>query len=159
MPLTEEPAAGTGSDADVHGDPPTSLVEIEPGIAIVLGEGIPPEFGLDFIPLTMLGERTQQDLTDRIATATGLGNVLVQGARAAADVRGLVRLSPQTLQALETARPMVSGGWNLGSLVSSNGRITASVRRARRSWRLSGPPRRFWRCRFSSPRSRDALRR
>ena len=128
MPLTEEPAAGTGSDADVHGDPPTSLVEIEPGIAIVLGEGIPPEFGLDFIPLTMLGERTQQDLTDRIATAIGLGNVLVQGARAAADVRGLVRLSPQTLQALETARPMVSGGWNLGSLVSSNGRITASVR-------------------------------
>ena len=106
MPLTEEPAAGTGSDADVHDDPPTSLVEIDPGIAIVLGEGIPSEFGLDFIPLTMLGERTQQDLTDRIATATGLGNVLVQRARAAADVRGLVRLSPQTLQALETARPM-----------------------------------------------------
>lgn len=128
MPLTEEPAAGTGSDADVHDDPPTSLVEIKPGIAIVLGEGIPLEFVIDFIPLAMLGERTRQDLTDKLATVPGLGNVMVQGARAAADVRGLVRLSPQTLQALETAQPMASEGWNLGSLASSNGRITASVR-------------------------------
>ena len=60
--------------------------------------------------------------------ALGVGNVAAQGAQGAITAQGLVRLAPETLQALRTAQPMTSGGWNLGSLVTSKGKIAGSVR-------------------------------
>ncbi|NUT04191.1 MAG: hypothetical protein HOV76_11985 [Hamadaea sp.] len=84
--------------------------------------------GLDVIPFEMLNGQTRQRLTDKLAMASGAGNLLMQTAQGATSVQGLVRLAPETLEALKTARPMTSGGWNLGSLVTRNKTIAHSVR-------------------------------
>lgn len=107
-------------------EPTVSLVEIEPGVAVLFGDLTPD--GLDIFPFEMLSGQTRQRLTDQLAVASGIGNAAVQGAQGMANVQGLVRLAPETLKALSTAQPMTSGGWNLGSLVGSNGKIVHAVR-------------------------------
>ncbi|WP_433352575.1 hypothetical protein ACQPYV_19680 [Micromonospora saelicesensis] len=106
--------------------PMVSLVEIEPGLAVLFADQ--PPVGLDLIPFEMMSPHASQGLTDKLAMASGIGNLAAQGAQGAATAQGLVRLAPETLQALKTAQPMTSGGWNLGSLVTSKGKIAASVR-------------------------------
>ncbi|MGC4749683.1 hypothetical protein ACLQ28_29105 [Micromonospora sp. DT201] len=106
--------------------PTVSLVEVEPGVAVLFADE--PPVDLDVIPFEMMSAQTRQDLTDKLAMASGIGNLAAQGAQGASTVQGLVRLAPETLQALKTARPMTSGGWNLGSLVTGKGKIAASVR-------------------------------
>jgi hypothetical protein len=108
-----------------EGHPEISLIEIEPGIAVLFGDRPPADFEL--LPFDMLGVHARQALTDKLAIASGLGNLAAQGAQGAVNVQGLVRLAPETLEALKTAQPMTSGNWNLGSLVS-NGKISTSVR-------------------------------
>ncbi|MEU8215616.1 hypothetical protein AB0C47_07590 [Micromonospora taraxaci] len=107
-------------------DPTVSLVEIEPGLAVLFADQ--PPVGFDVIPFEMMSAEAGRGLADKLAIASGIGNLAAQGAQAAATVQGLVRLAPETLQALKTARPMTSGGWNLGSLVAGKGKIAASVR-------------------------------
>ncbi|WP_327040889.1 hypothetical protein OG400_25985 [Micromonospora ureilytica] len=106
--------------------PVVSLVEIEPGLAVLFGDE--PPVGFDVIPFEMMSPQANQGLTDKLAMASGIGNLAAQGAQGATTVQGLVRLAPETMQALKTAQPMTSGGWNLGSLVTSKGKIAASVR-------------------------------
>lgn len=107
-------------------NPSMSLVEIEPGIAVLFADQPPSE--LDLLPFQMLSSQARLTLTDKLAMAAGVGNPAAQGAQGAITAQGLVRLAPETLQALKVAQPMTSGGWNLGSLISSNGKIAASVR-------------------------------
>ncbi|MFY1615902.1 hypothetical protein [Micromonospora sp. WMMD736] len=109
------------------GDEPTvSLVEIEPGLAVLFADQSP--VGFDVIPFEMMSPHASKGLTDKLAVASGVGNLAAQGAQSAINARGLVRLAPETLRALKTARPMTSAGWNLGSLVTGKGKIAASVR-------------------------------
>ncbi|RZS64529.1 hypothetical protein EV187_2916 [Agromyces ramosus] len=103
-----------------------SLVEIELGVAVLFADHAPDD--LKLIPFEMLSAQTTQRLADKLAMASGLGNLAAQGIQNAMDVQGLVRLAPETLEALNTAQPMTSGGWNLGSLVTSDGKIAHSVR-------------------------------
>ncbi|MFU8947548.1 hypothetical protein ACLRGF_12550 [Mycetocola zhadangensis] len=103
-----------------------NLVEIEPGLAVLFADQPPSD--IDLIPFQMLSAQAHRDLTDKLAIASGVGNFAAQGSQGAIAAQGLVRLAPETLKALKLAQPMTSGGWNLGSLVSSNGKIAASVR-------------------------------
>lgn len=124
MSLSEVDRPGVElSDSD---QPAMSLVEIQPGYAVLFADQPPSD--LDLIPFGMLSAEASSMLTDKLAVASGIGNLAAQGAQGAATAQGLVRLAPETLQALKVAQPMTSGGWNLGSLVSSNGKIAASVR-------------------------------
>ncbi|MGZ0713117.1 hypothetical protein ACWPKO_32755 (plasmid) [Coraliomargarita sp. W4R53] len=124
MSSTEEASAGT--EAVVNDESLVSLVEIEPGIAVLFADQ--PPSGFDLIPFEMLSTQASDDLTNKLAVAFGVGNVGAQVAQGAVAAQGLVRLAPETVQALNTLQPMMSGGWNLGSLVGSNGQIAASVR-------------------------------
>jgi hypothetical protein len=120
------------ADNEVGGDtevgsaaPSTALVELEDGLAIVVGDHVPE--GFDLIPFTFV-DRTTLDLVATAAgNAVGLASVAAQGVNAAVQAQGLVRLAPQTLAALRTSAPIVKDGWNLGTLVSG-GKFAAQVR-------------------------------
>lgn len=113
------------SDSQVAEDPQTALVEFEPGLAILYGAKAPA--GLDVIPFDVLDQHQRDRLSSSVGTAVGLGNIGAQAASGVMQAQGLVRLAPQTLEALRTGQAMTSGGWNLGS-VMSNGKIVAQVR-------------------------------
>lgn len=117
MPIDDPSAEGTATSA---------LVEIEPGLAILYSDRVPS--GIEVTPFSLLDRRTQGSLSDAIGKASGLTNLAAQGVNGAMQAQGLVRLAPQTLKALETAKPVVSGGWNLGTLTTAQGQFAASVR-------------------------------
>jgi hypothetical protein len=104
----------------------TALVEVNPGLAVLFGDHVPP--GLVVTPFSLLDHDTQSTLNDVIAQASGLGNLAAQGVNGAMQAQGLIRLAPETLKALQTAKPVVSGGWNLGTLTTTNGQFATSVR-------------------------------
>lgn len=106
-------------------DPPTALVQVEAGLAVLFGDHIPD--GTEVIPFTLISESTRDSVSVAIANAAGFGNVAAQGVNGAMQAQGLVRLAPQTIEALKTAAPLVKDGWNLGSL-ASGGKIATSVR-------------------------------
>lgn len=124
MSSSEE--APTHTQVTPSEDPTVSLVEVQPGMAVLFADQPPAD--LDVIPFEMMGAEANQDLADKLAMTSGLSNLAAQGAQGMSTAQGLVRLAPETLQALKTAQPMTSGGWNLGSLVGNNGKIAASVR-------------------------------
>lgn len=117
--------ATTGTDVTSVEEPAVTLVEVEPGVAVLFADKPPTD--LDFFAFEMMSGPRRQELVDKLGVAVGAGNLLAQGAQGAIAAQGLVRLAPETLAALRTAQPMVSGGWNLGSIVS-NGRIVSTVR-------------------------------
>jgi hypothetical protein len=110
--------------------PSSALVEFEDGLAIFFGDEIPD--GLEVVPFSFIDEGTLRAVSTAVGTAVGLGSVGAQGANAALQAQGLVRLAPQTINALKTATPMVKDGWNLGTLVGGGGggaqAFSASVR-------------------------------
>lgn len=106
-------------------DETASLVEIEPGLAVLFGDRVPS--GVELVPFSLMPEKTSAEFADAVSTATGIANVAAQGVNGLMQAQGLVRLAPETLKALETARPLASGGWNLGTL-ASEGKIVAQVR-------------------------------
>ncbi|WEV78806.1 hypothetical protein O9K63_03145 [Janibacter cremeus] len=121
----------TTEDMSEAGDRPrpdgarTALVEIEPGLAVLYGSDVPE--GMNVVPFALLGEDKVETLGSSIARATGLANVAAQSLNGATNVQGLVRLAPETLKVLQTAKPLTSGGYNLGTL-ASNGKIVGQVR-------------------------------
>jgi hypothetical protein len=119
----EAPSATVAASSD---DPMVCLVEIEPGLAVLFADQ--PPVDLDFIPFEMMSAQTSKGLTDKLAIASGIGNLVAQGAQGMVSAQGLVRLAPETLHLLKTFQPMTSGGWNLGALVNSEGTIVASAR-------------------------------
>lgn len=118
-------AEDSAPSKDLEPAPSTALVEIQPGLAVLYGDQVPA--GIDVTAFPMLDHRTHGSLNEAIAQASGLANLAAQGVNGVMQAQGLVRLAPQTLKALETAKPLVSGGWNLGTL-ATNGKITTSVR-------------------------------
>ncbi len=124
--MTSSDGASTETAVSPSADPAVSLVEIEPGVAVVFADQ--PLVDLEIFSFEQLGPQASRRLTDKLAVASGIGNVAAQGAQGAVAAQGLVRLAPETLQALTTAQPMTSGGWNLGTLVSSNGKFAHSIR-------------------------------
>lgn len=112
-------------DPGSSGDPVASLVEVGGGMAVLFADRPPSD--VELIPFRMMGSRTKKGLVDGLALGSGLANVAVQGAQSAAPVQGLVRLAPQTLEALKTAAPVQSGGWNLGVL-ATDGKFSHVVR-------------------------------
>lgn len=116
----------TDTEVPPSDEPMVSLAEIEPGIAVLFADR--PPVDLDLIPFEMLSAQTSQGLIDKLVMASGIGNLMAQGAQGAITAQGLVRLAPETLAALKTAQPMTSGGWNLGALVTSQGKVAHMVR-------------------------------
>lgn len=100
-------------------------MEIEPGIAVLFGDTIPD--GVEVLPFSLLDVHSVDALSGAISQAAGFGNLAAQGVNGALQAQGLVRLAPETLRALQSAQPLTSGGYNLGSLVSE-GKIVAQVR-------------------------------
>ncbi|MDO5746408.1 MAG: hypothetical protein Q4P66_01935 [Actinomycetaceae bacterium] len=103
-----------------------SLVEIEPGLAVLFGDGHIPE--LEVVSFDLLGEHNAKRLKDRLAQGAGLLNLLAQFGQSLSSAQGLVRLSPETMSALKTSIPLTSGGYNLGTLVGADGKFAHSVR-------------------------------
>ena len=110
-------SAGDGGAQAVE----ATLVEIEPAVAVVFGEH--PPAGLSLEPLALLDEPLRASLGNSLGPLIGVGDVGAQAVQAGTQVQGIVRLAPETVKALQTAKPMVSGGWNAGVLRDSSGRI------------------------------------
>jgi hypothetical protein len=128
--IVPEPGAEAGDDTDLvesdgEGLPSTALVEFEDGFAVLLGDHVPE--GVDLIPFTFIDADTRSAMSTAIGNAVGFGNVVAQGVDGIMQAQGLVRLAPQTLEALKTATPLVKDGWNLGTL-ASGGEFAAQVR-------------------------------
>ena len=125
----------SASDNDNENDPGVSLVEIEPGVAVVMGDrpleslGLPAEFDCEVIPFQLMPPGDMKDLVDKISLATGGLNLVAQGAQGVVSARGLVRLAPETIKAMKSGlQPLTSGGKNLGALVGKNGKMAHQIR-------------------------------
>ena len=124
-------------DVDVVGAEPenmdgsATLVEIEPGIALLLGDHPVRELTeLGISPLTRKDMKRWSGLTDAIALASGGANIAAQGLQGILCAQGLVRFAPETVALLNSpaVTPLTSGGWNLGSLAGTGGKIASQVR-------------------------------
>lgn len=104
----------------------SALVEVSPGTALVFGQV--PE-GLDLIPFSLVSPDDQTAIVDAVAATSAVLNVGGQLANGLAQAQGLVRLAPETLSALQAgARPIQSGGYNIGVLAGQNGKFATQVR-------------------------------
>lgn len=126
--------------AAVRGPGEVALLEVRPGVAVVLGEELPEgcEIGLDgsgkIEPFRLgevsrfgMGERADRDIANALSNAVSGANVLAQGAQSLVAVQGLVRLAPETIKNLNTMQTMVKDGYNLGVL-TQGGKVAAHVR-------------------------------
>ncbi|WP_377750269.1 hypothetical protein [Corynebacterium matruchotii] len=125
----------SASDNDNENDPSVSLVEIEPGLAVVMGDrpleslGLPAEFDCEVIPFQLMPPEDIQNLADKISLTIGGLNLVAQIAQGVVSARGLVRLAPETRKALKSGQqPRTSGGKNLGVLAGKDGKITHQIR-------------------------------
>ena len=126
MTLSEvEPTETTVARID---EPTVSLVEIAPGLAVLFADQ--PPVDLEFTPFEMMSAHASEGLADKLAIASGIGNLAAQGIQGAMSAQGLVRLAPESVQLLKTFQPMMSGGWNLGPIVNNAGKIVAQARYA-----------------------------
>lgn len=115
---------------------PGDLVEILPGLVAVYGEVDPED--LDGVQVLDVDVAGVSRLADHASEAVSGVNLLVQGAYSVVNARGLVRLAPETIQALRTSQPVARGGWNLGTLVSGGGRFAHFRPLASRDRRAGG---------------------
>ena len=125
----------SASDNDNENDPSVSLVEIEPGVAVVMGDrplealGLPAEFDCEVTPFQLMPPGDIQNLADKISLATGGLNLAAQGVHGVVSARGLVRLAPETMKAMKSGlQPLTSGGKNLGVLVGKGGKFARQIR-------------------------------
>ena len=125
----------SASDYGNENGPGVSLVEIEPGVAVVMGDrpleslGLPAEFNCEVTPFQLMPSGDIQNLADKISLATGGLNLVAQGAQGVVSARGLVRLAPETMKAMKSGlQPLTSGGKNLGVLVGKGGKIAHQIR-------------------------------
>lgn len=123
--MSDEIVPAREPDPEAVDLPSTALVEFEAGLAVLFGDHIPE--GLDVVPFTFLDTATKEAVSVAAGTVVGYGNIAAQGVNAAMQAQGLVRLAPQTLEALKTAAPIVKDGWNLGTL-AEGGKFAAQIR-------------------------------
>lgn len=123
-PSPETPADAARVEDEVA--PETALVEVAPGAALVFGS-IPT--GLDVLPVSLLKPAELERMSIALNTATGILNVGAQGLPALMNAKGLVRLAPETLKAMQAgAVPVKDGAYNLGVLAGQNGKFATQVR-------------------------------
>ncbi|MBC9820504.1 hypothetical protein [Terrabacter sp. MAHUQ-38] len=115
-----------GNAAAAQDEPSTTLVEVEDGWGLVFGPH-PPE-GVEIFDLELLPRASASAATDTVSRVLGAANVGGQALQGIAQMQGLVRLAPETMKMLQTAKPLTSGGVNLGTLVDANGKMAHSIR-------------------------------
>ena len=110
-----------------------SLVEIEPGVAVVMGDrplesmGLPAEFDCEVTPFQLMPPGDIQNLADKIPWPPVV-DLAAQVRRGLVPPR-LVRLAPETMKAMKSGlQPLTSGGKNLGVLVGKGGKIAHQIR-------------------------------
>ena len=100
----------------------TTLVPVDDDVFLAIGDRPPTNY--EVLPLGDASER----LADAVCVSLGAANVGLQALDGSLKVQGLVRLAPETLQALKAgAQPLTKGGWNLGTLVNE-GKFAHQVR-------------------------------
>ena len=114
---------GSGSSLEARGAEAT-LLEVEPGVAVLLGDRVPA--GLEVEPFG-LGRRGDREVVHALSNAVGAANLAAQGIGGLASVQGLVRLAPETIRNLGTMQTVAKDGYYLGTL-TRGGRFAASVR-------------------------------
>ncbi len=123
----ESPTGDITLDAANHDEVALELVETAEA-EVFLATGDLSLLDADVVPLTFDPSSRDGSLTDSAAIATGAVNAGAQILHGIQGARGLVRLAPDTLSALQAgAQPLSSGGWNLGAL-AQNGKIAHAVR-------------------------------
>ena len=106
-------------------DDDTVLVSVDDGGTFLVFGSLP---GQELTPLTVLSEGQRLRLGEEVARSIGGLNVGAQALKGLTEARGLVRLAPETWQAMKAgSQPLTSGGWNLGTLAKP-GTITNQVR-------------------------------
>lgn len=106
-------------------DPSTALVQVADGFAVLYGDHVPA--GMDLIPFTFVDQSTQATVSNAITQGAGFANLVAQGVHGSMQAQGLVRLAPETIEALKSAVPVVKDGWNLGTL-TSQGKYVHQIR-------------------------------
>lgn len=119
--MTDDVAATPEEDAPEH-----SLVEIAPGFGVLFGPSVPD--GFEMLKSPIVPDRASDDIWSVVSPLIGAANLAAQANMAHASVQGLVRLTPETLEWLKFARPLTSGGENLGVLVGQSGKFSHVVR-------------------------------
>src|SRR5262249_30689140 len=105
-----EPNSDAASEDLVPESNDLVLIEAaEDGTFLVFGDGDIPE--LDVRPLWLMSPKEEHALGKAVATMTGATNVAAQALNAINQVRGLVRLAPDTLGTMRAgAAPLVKDG-------------------------------------------------
>ena len=121
--MNDNDSAQTDGVADEES---SALIEVEPGVAVLVSDSVPE--GLDILPIEFLDREQQKSFVQGVAGQAGWLNLAAQIAAGRVDTKGLVRLDPETLKAMEKgATYMKSGGKNLGVLMK-NGKTAHIVR-------------------------------
>lgn len=94
-------------------------VEVEPGVVAVFGECAPA--GLELFEPPLLPVTAGAAVAGTVSAAAASGNLIAQTAAARTTFQGLVKLAPESVQALKTAAPLTKDGWNLGVLTQGKG--------------------------------------
>lgn len=110
--------------------PPTAatpmLVQLDEFSAVVLGEGSLGD--LELVEPPLLSVQENRNLAGAISLGLGATNLGGQAAMALPQMRGLVRLAPETIKQLATNSPVTSGGWNLGILNGPGSQFSHQIR-------------------------------
>lgn len=115
-------AESNGAETEARG----AIIEIEPGVAIVVGDAVPE--GVELLPMDLIDPGARGQIALAAASALGWGNVAAQAANGAVQAQGLLRFAPQSLDLIaKGAQPMMSGGQLTGNLVK-NGKIVGQAR-------------------------------
>lgn len=115
-----------GANGGAEAPAETALVQISPDAAVIFGR-IPE--GVNLEPLDLVPEYERQRFEHVVGQTAALGNLGAQAADGATRAQGLVRLAPETLEALRAgARTVPSRGYNIGALVGRDGKFVAQVR-------------------------------
>ncbi len=113
------------SELDADETPTSALAEVSPGTALVFG--VVPD-SLKLIPFSLVSPEDREAIVSAVASVSSVFNVGGQVLNALAQAQGLVRLAPETIQALQAGATAVkSGGYYIGTL-SQAGKFSNSVR-------------------------------
>ncbi|WP_126412045.1 hypothetical protein [Actinomyces slackii] len=111
--------AGPDGSLVAESEPTGALIEVLPGVLAAYG-GIDLE-ALDGAEVLDVDAARVPDLTGLIAGSLTGVNLVAQGAQSALRARGLVRLAPETHQALRTTAPSSRAGGTLGRWPAGEG--------------------------------------
>ena len=120
--LETEPANSAGVELELSN---TTLVEISPGLAAVLGEV--PE-GLQLVDFGVVPEFDRIKLNQALGSMGNLATIGGNLAEASASLKGLYRLAPETMKYIQGGAQMATkDGAKLGALIK-NGKIVGQAR-------------------------------